>query len=142
MRAALLTAARQPQDAPHAMLLCGRALHPDGFRLLQLAPVHLNAYAAARVRHALARAPDVDDADTLAVAFAYEAQPECEFPPELQPLANLCTRGGCGRARATALGLVWARSLDAAVRVAFPRPPHPFLLTAIRDQVQRTKRVL
>ena len=140
MRAAVLTAARLPLDAAHGQLLCGRALHPDGFRLLQAAPVHLSAYAAARARHALARAPGVDDADTMAVAVAYAALAEFEFPPDLQPLANLCTRAGCGRPRATALGLVWARSIDTAVRVAFPRPPHPFLLAAIRAEVARARR--
>lgn len=142
MKRALLLAARLPADAPHAPLLCGRALCPDGLELLQAPPLGLSRYTAARVRHALASAPGVNDAETLCSAAAYVATGECSFPASLAPLANLCARGGCAKPRGVALGLLWARSVDDAVRNAFPRPPHPFLMAALRDEVARARRAV
>lgn len=146
MRAELLLASRMdppPLGAPPQLdLLFGRAMMPDGLRLLQLPPCDLPAYAAARMRHALARSRSVEDAEVLEAARAYAACDECILPADMDRLVNMCARAGAASPRGLALGLVWVRSLDAALPAALPRPPHPFLREAVRAEASRIRRAV
>jgi hypothetical protein len=126
--------------SPPLALLFGRAMMPDGLETLQNPPVSLNSLAAARVRHALSRAPDVSDAEILAAATDYANEPECVLPAALDRLVNMCRRAGSECPRGAALGLVWARQFDSALAFVTHRPPYPFLREAMRAEVKRMRR--
>ena len=121
------------------LLITGRALRPDGFHVLQTPPCSLSAYAAARVRHALARDPDVSDAEVLECATSYSAQPEFELPPDLGRLSRMMARAGALCPNGAALGVVWVRSFDNAMERVLPRAPHPFLREAMRAETKRVR---
>jgi hypothetical protein len=142
MRAELLTAARLDAccAGAHHTTLLGRALMPDGFETLQHPPVSLPPYAAARVRHALAKAPNVLDAEVLEVAKDYVTCAECTLPASMERLVKMCMRAGAPSPRGAALGLVWARNMDEALPLAVPHPPYPFLREAMRAEVRRVRR--
>jgi hypothetical protein len=142
MRTQLLTAARFDSlgAPPPETLLFGRALRLDGFRALQEQPTSLSEYAAARVRHALARAPGVSDAEVLAAAAAYATHEEFAQPAPMDRLVNMCARAGATSPMGAALGLLWVRDFDAALPLALPRLPHPFLREAMRFEAARIVR--
>lgn len=141
MRHSLLVAARVEASHPAAHLILGRALRPDGFQALQAPPCSLSPYAAARVRHALARDPHVVDSEVLLCAVTYASSSDCvAHPAILGRLTNLCIRAGATRPAGVALGLMWARTIDSTLLAyAFPHPPHPFLRRAIRSEVARIR---
>jgi len=142
MREHLLHAARLDEHAHNQNLLFGRAMVPDGFAKLQAPPCSLPAYAAARVRHALAHAPGVDDAEITTAAREYAAFEECALPPDMDRLVKMCTRAGAECPTGAALSFVWARSFDAATVHALPRVPHPFLREVLRAESRRLRNTL
>jgi len=134
MRALLEAARLDERSFPHAALLCGRAMRPDGFAALQRPPLCLSAYAAARVRLAMAHAPGVSDADLAEAALAYVAVEPWAPPEPAARLGRLCARGGTD-STAAPLALLCARDLDAALSASLPRPPHPALRAALASEI-------
>jgi hypothetical protein len=128
---------RAVMSSGEVVTLCGQAMMPAGFELLQAEPMMLSAFSAARVRQALRSATQASPADELVnLTCAFVQSGDMRLPESMARLERLCVRAGSEQPDGVALALVWLRAPHEAFAVA----PNPYIINALREEVQNVRR--